>query len=411
MQADRDVRDLNPSVDSGRAMRILLVDDEPFNLELLQQELEGFGFDLRTAANGQEALDQIEAEPPDMLFLDLMMPVMDGFNVLERLQAHEQWRTIPVVIISASDDLANIVRGIELGAVDFLPKPFEPAILHARLTSGLEKKRLRDLEQQHLRALERELEIGREIQADFLPDRIPQPAGWRVQAHFEAAREVAGDFYDVFELGPGQLGLLLGDVTDKGVGSALYMALYRSLLRAGMMVDQLTGDRIEPVCESPEDCLLRAVSLVNHYICKMHSSAMLATVFLGVLETDSGILRFVNAGHDPPIHLAGDAVRTEIAPTGPILGAIEGASFQVEHLQLRPGGSLVLYSDGVPDAQDAQGRMYGADRLRQLLDPDSGADSDPFEAILADLEAHTAGADQYDDISLLVVSRMQGREG
>lgn len=385
----------------------MLVDDEPFNLELLQQELESFGFELQTAADGQEALDLIEAEPPDMLFLDLMMPVLDGFSVLERLRAHEQWRDIPVVIISASDDLANIVRGIELGAIDFLPKPFEPAILRARLNSGLERKRLRDLEQRQLRSLERELEIGREIQADFLPEHIPEPAGWQIQAHFHAAREVAGDFYDVFEVGAGQLGLLLGDVTDKGVGSALYMALYRSMLRAGLMVDQLTGDQSEPVCRSPEECLLRAVSLVNRYICQLHDSAMLATVFLAVLDTEGGQLWYISAGHDPPFHLAGGSIESEISPTGPILGAMERATHKVENLRLAVDDSLVLYSDGIPDARSAEGVMLGADKLRRLLQTDGGEDLNPFSAILDELEAHTAGAEPYDDVTLLVVRRLR----
>ncbi|MGD8634326.1 MAG: response regulator, partial [Anaerolineales bacterium] len=158
-----------PDAEGSLAPLILLVDDEPLNLDLLEQELDGSGFSILTASNGQEALERVSESPPDMIFLDLMMPVMDGFTVLEKLQAHDLWRAIPVVIISAASDLENIVRAIEMGAVDFLPKPFNPAILQARLNAGLEKKRLHDLEQRYLLSLERELEIGREIQADFLP--------------------------------------------------------------------------------------------------------------------------------------------------------------------------------------------------------------------------------------------------
>jgi CheY-like chemotaxis protein len=112
---------------------VLLVDDEPYNIDLLEQELSGLGLELIAASNGREALARVAELPPDMIFLDLMMPVMDGFGVLEALQANELWREIPVVIISASNDLVNIVRGIEMGATDFLPKPFEPAIDPVRL--------------------------------------------------------------------------------------------------------------------------------------------------------------------------------------------------------------------------------------------------------------------------------------
>ena len=384
---------------------ILLVDDEPFNLDLLEQELADLGLDIRTAENGQEALERVAEVPPDMIFLDLMMPVMDGFSVLEKLQAHEAWREIPVVIISASSDVESIVRGIEMGATDFLPKPFEPAILQARLDAGLEKKRLRDLEQRYLKSLERELEIGREIQSDFLPKEIPQPNGWTIEAHFQAAREVAGDFYDVFEIDPGKLGLLLGDVTDKGVGAAMYMALYRSLLRATMLSDTFAEDLEAADCSAPVECLLHAVRLVNRYIVKYHDSAMLATLFYGILDTGSGELCYVNAGHDPPYLLRGNAIYKTINRSGPMVGALEDAVFMVDALMLEPGDSLVLYSDGIPDAQNLDGEMMGGDRFRELLEQPDLAPSETFATVLAALDQHISGAGQYDDITLLMVSR------
>jgi serine phosphatase RsbU (regulator of sigma subunit) len=397
--------ELDRTAITGQPAKILLVDDEPFNLELLAQELEDFGFGLQTATNGREALDLVQQEPPDMVFLDLMMPVMDGFEVLERLQADEAWRSIPVVIVSASDDLDNVVRGIEMGAVDFLPKPFEPAILHARLRAGLEKKRLADLEQLYLRSLERELEIGREIQADFLPKRIPQPKGWQLTAHFQAAREVAGDFYDVFQVGPGKLALLLGDVTDKGVGSALYMALYRSLLRATLMYDRLTGEGDVVACEAPEDCLERTMKLVNRYICQSHESAMLATVFLGILDTANGQLWYASAGHDSPFVLKEGEVKAEIQPTGPVIGVIEEAVYRVRTLALAPGDCLVLYSDGITDALNRLGDMFGLERFVSKLEGQASTPAEILDRVVTALGDHVGEADQYDDVSLLLVRR------
>jgi serine phosphatase RsbU (regulator of sigma subunit) len=380
---------------------ILLVDDEPYNLDLLEQELEGRGLQLRMATNGVDALESVEASPPDMIFLDLMMPVMDGFQVLERLSADERWRDIPVVIVSASNDLENIVRGIEMGAIDFLPKPFEPDYLLARLNAGLQKKRLRDLEQRYLQSLERELEIGREIQADFLPKRIPTREGWKIQAHLRAAREVAGDFYDVFEVSPGQLGLLLGDVTDKGVGSALYMALYRSLLRATMLAESLGDDVNAQECTEPEECLRRAVTLVNRYIGKFHDSAMYVTLFFGILDTNSGELCYVNAGHDPPYFLRRGKIEERVQPTGPMVGAIEQAEYGVDRIRLETGDSLVLFSDGITDARNPSGEMFGAEHFEGLLE----GGEEPFSAVLESLEAHISDAGQFDDITLLIVER------
>lgn len=391
------------SVDERRYPLILLVDDEPFNLDLLEQELAGQDLVIQTASNGREALDHVAADPPDMIFLDLMMPEVDGFMVLERLQAHESWREIPVVIVSASNDLTNIVRGIEMGATDFLPKPFEPTILQARLNAGLERKRLRDLEHRYLKSLERELEIGREIQSGFLPKEIPQPAGWEIRAHFQAAREVAGDFYDVFEITQGQIGLLLGDVTDKGVGSALYMALYRSLLRVAMLSDTFAEDPEITECLTPEECLLRAVRLVNHYICRFHETALFATLFFGVLNTETGRICYINAGHDRPYLIREGAIQMEIEPTGPVVGVIPDATYSVETFILEPGDNLLLYSDGIPDAQDSRGEMFGHNRFREVLEEDA---QDAFVNLLAVIDTHIGEGNQFDDITLLMVGRL-----
>ncbi len=124
--------------------RILIVDDEPFNVDYLEQELEELNYETIAATNGQEALDQVQSSPPDLILLDIMMPIMDGFAVLERLKANPATRDIPVIVISANNDLQSVVRGIQQGAEDYLPKPFEPTLLHARITASLEKKSLRD---------------------------------------------------------------------------------------------------------------------------------------------------------------------------------------------------------------------------------------------------------------------------
>src|SRR5512137_2927718 len=197
---------------------ILIVDDEPFNVDYLKQELEEADHETSVAVNGQEALGEVQRHAPDLILLDIMMPVMDGFEVLSRLKANPATRDIPVIVISAQNDLRSVVRGIQLGAEDYLPKPFEPTLLHARISSSLEKKRLRDLQQLYLKGLQRELEIGREIQAGFLPEELPLVEGWEIAASLMSAREVAGDFYDVFEIPDGNVGLVIADVCDKGVG-------------------------------------------------------------------------------------------------------------------------------------------------------------------------------------------------
>jgi len=298
------------------------------------------------------------------------------------------------------------VKGIEMGADDFLPKPFEPVLLHARLNAGLEKKRLRDLEQRYLRLLERELEIGKEIQAGFLPQSIPQPQGWQIAAFFRPAREVAGDFYDVFEVEPGKLALLLGDVTDKGVGSALYMALFRSLLRSSVMMDQIIGGQEGEDRVPPEERLKKAVTLTNNYLCRVHDAGMFATLVFGVLDVESGQLCYLNAGHDHPYVLRAGQIIDALKPTGPAAGVIDEADYRIEGMVLQPGDTLVLYSDGIIDITNPSGEHFGQEGWRALLAASFDSAGLFMKATVEALDAFIAGAEQYDDMSLLVVRRV-----
>src|SRR5258706_3766297 len=198
--------------------KILIVDDEPLNVDYLEQELEELNYATISSTNGREALDKIISESPDLVLLDIMMPIMDGFAVLERVKTNPAIRDIPMIVISANNDLQSVVKGIQLGADDYLPKPFEPTLLQARIQSSLEKKRLRDLQGLYLKSLERELNIARDIQKEFLPVQLPKLDGWEVASYFKAAKEVAGDFYDAFILPDGNLAFVVADICGKGVG-------------------------------------------------------------------------------------------------------------------------------------------------------------------------------------------------
>lgn len=381
--------------------RILIVDDEPFNIDYLEQELEDAGYVTSSAANGQEALDKVRLTPPDVILLDIMMPVMDGFQVLSRLKADEATRAIPVIVISASNSLESVVRGIQLGAEDYLPKPFEPVLLHARLGSCLEKKRLHDLEQLYLKGLEREMEIGREIQQGFLPDQLPQVKGWAIAAYFKAAREVAGDFYDAFMLPDGSLACVIGDVCGKGVGAALFMTLFRSLIRATFLTD-LPDDQ---KALTPEKRLQHAISFTNHYVAETHAEAnMFATMFLGLFDPNSGKLTYANCGHEPPLWSHADGEATALRPTGPAVGAIPEAGFGTREICMDAGDLLLAFTDGIPDALDAEGNFFEKARLQGLLD----GDREPaavVERIDRELHRFVGEAEQFDDITMIVVRR------
>jgi serine phosphatase RsbU (regulator of sigma subunit) len=371
---------------------ILIVDDEPFNIDFLEQELDDLGYRTLSAPNGLEALQLVEEQSPDLVLLDIMMPGIDGFEVLTRLKADDGARHIPVIIISAMSDMGSVVRGIELGAEDYLPKPFDEVLLRARIGSALEKKQLRDLEQAYLRSLEKELEIGHQIQSGFLPAGLPEKEGWKLKAFFRPAREVAGDFYDVFELPDGKLVITLGDVADKGVGAALFMALYRSLLRSSLSNMMQLDD--------PANKLIRAVVHTNDYVSATHDLALFVTLFIGILDPETGVLSYINAGHNPPLLLQ-NGTHTLIERTGPALGVFEGQEFGSNQLRLQAGDQLFIYSDGLEDVKNAAGEFFGSERLlASFLQEDAS-----IETILGQIEQFMGEEAQYDDLTLLILDR------
>jgi serine phosphatase RsbU (regulator of sigma subunit) len=210
----------------------------------------------------------------------LFRETVSGKGVLPSDDDSKTRRDIPVIMISALNEIESVVRCIEMGAEDYLPKPFDPVLLRARVTASPEKKHLRDIERLYAQSMEKELEIGRKIQSSFFPDLLPELPGWEIATFFQASNQVAGDFYDAFLLSnPRVVGLVVADVCDKGVGSALFMAVIRSLIRifSGQthlcdIYIQDNQERLEgittPAEASPLDPAnaLIAVALTNDYI-------------------------------------------------------------------------------------------------------------------------------------------------
>ncbi len=333
------------------------------------------------------------------------MPVMDGFEVLSRLKANPATRDLPVIVISANTDLKSVVRGIQMGAEDYLPKPFEDTLLRARIASSLEKKRLRDIEQLYMKSMEHELEIGRKIQKRFLPSSLPQVEGWEIAAYFKPAREVAGDFYDAFLLPDGNLVCVVGDVCDKGVGAALFMTLFRSLVRVTAMTEFYSqGD--ETASLSPVERLQHIVSFTNNYICETHWDAnMFATLFVGIINPLDGILTYVNCGNERPMLGGAGKEPMILQATSPVVGIFPWAQYEIQETCLEEGDMLLIFSDGIPDARSEADLEYGKAPVLTRMSNCNQTATDQLGEIVADLQSFTGIAEQFDDITLLAIKR------
>jgi len=381
--------------------RLLVIDDNADNRDVLARRLKRLALThVSQAADGIEGLELLRAEPFDLVLLDVMMPRMNGVEMLEIMKAEGRLEDTPVVMISAASEVDTVVRCIELGAEDYLPKPFNAALLAARVRAVLEKKFLRAENRRQLARLERELAEAWMHQQSMLPTEFPvDPAVLDIHAVIDPALEVGGDLYDVFEVRPGLLCLAVGDVAGKGTAAALVMARTRSLLRAGTLQFQAIAGRTP----TPSEIAV----LVNEELCKNNPHLKFVTLFLAFYEMASGTLTYCNAGHVFPVVVRrGEAI--EISnPTDPALGVIEDMAFDNHRLALEIGDTLILSSDGLADIQDADLNSFGIERVLLEAAAVSGLDAAGAVArIVGAAQAFAAGEAQFDDVTVLAVRRL-----
>ncbi|MFB2877856.1 PP2C family protein-serine/threonine phosphatase [Aerosakkonemataceae cyanobacterium BLCC-F46] len=274
------------------------------------------------------------------------------------------------------------------------------------------------------KALENELEKGKQIQKDFLPEQLIQPPGWEIAAYFSPARDVAGDFYDAFELPGGYVGLVIADVCDKGVGAALFMALFRSLIRifSGQIQlqesDVLNSELREIHPNNPHKAnysaevdALKAVSLTNNYIAKIHCQlCMFATLFFGVLNPKTGVLTYINGGHEFPVIIGREGIKKRLSKTGPAVGMMPNVKFKVEQVQLEPGDILLTYTDGVPEAHSPTGEFFTEKKLLSLVEKTTCSTTHLLNTVEETLRNHIGDATQFDDITMLAIRRISSTQ-
>lgn len=282
----------------------------------------------------------------------------------------------------------RVVKGI------FTPQDLE--LLNAIASSAaiaIENARLYQVAVEKGR-LERELQIARQVQVSLLPKKIPTCPGWEFAASWQPARQVAGDFYDFIQLGQGQLGLIIADVTDKGMPAALFMALVHTILRANLR---------KPSSAAAD--LKRA----NRLICAETTSDYFVTVFYAGLDLKSGQMTYVNAGHPPPLWCK-TAEKVDIIPlvhTGIALGIDPRASFDQQTIKLDPGDYILGYTDGVTEAINESQELYGESRLRsEMVNYLTLKPTQITEAVLRSVTGWSADPAYLDDITLLIANRL-----
>lgn len=381
---------------------LLVVDDNEDNRYTLTRRLAREGYaNLVTAHDGRQALEVLRSRHVDLVLLDIAMPELNGYQVLGQMKDDLTLRDIPVIMISAVDELDSVIRCIELGAEDYLAKPFNPTLLRARVGASLEKKRLRDDVRESLKRLEEEMEAARRLQLGMLPRSFPE---WsperpvRLHAFMEPARQVGGDLYDYFFPCEGVFCFLVGDVCGKGAPAALFMARTRSLVRlATGLCQRFARDHCTPVS---------IAQLANQELCQDNDDRMFVTLFLGFLNTRSGTVAYVNAGHPAPyVSCASGAVgRIRAGKSQPPLGVTSGLVYDADTFQLQPGDAILVCSDGIAEARNADEAFYTEARIEsELRHARADTPADMISRVKNDVDRFTGHSERADDMTMLAL--------
>jgi len=382
------------------AIKIMIVDDEPDMETLIRQKfrkkIRKNEYEFFFAHNGLEALSALIENPDINLILsDINMPEMDGLTLLTKINEMKN-PALKTVMVSAYGDMENIRTAMNRGAFDFVTKPINFEDLEITINKTLNHiKVLKQASHEHeqLISIQHDLSVAKEIQQSILPQVFPAYPGrsdFDLHASMNAAKSIGGDFYDFFLIDEDHLGIVMADVSDKGIPAAIYMAVSRTVIRAAA----LKGLR-------PGECM----EYSNSLLCKESVNDMFVTVFYGILELSSGSFSYANGGHNPPYIIGSNGGCRVIEKTGGlVLGVMEDMKYKENTIKIAPSEKIFTFTDGVTEAMNIANELYGEERLEALL---AGlSEKNPKELIAAvseDLKAFTAGAKQSDDITMLAV--------
>ena len=383
----------------ARPYKILVVDDEvdlePLFLQRMRRAIRSKRYSFVFAHNGIEALDKLNEDAEiDMVLSDINMPQMDGLTLLEQIPKVDP--NMKSVIISAYGDMKNIRTAMNRGAFDFVTKPLDfkdLQITMERTLQHVEEWREALSSRDRLVALQNELDVANKMQQSILPAEFPKGGDYNVFGYMRAARNVGGDFFDVIRLANGKIGLAIADVSDKGVPAALFMMSSRTLLKGAAIGS-----------EEPS----HVVRTVNDLLVEDNEAAMFVTLLYAVYNPETGNLRYANGGHNLPFIAHQDGTSTILPSTrGIALGVMDGMDYEQSSITLAPGDTLIMYTDGVTEAENENGEEFGMDRLLQVF---AGAPppADPEETaklIFTAVDEFSDGDTQFDDLTCLTLCR------
>jgi sigma-B regulation protein RsbU (phosphoserine phosphatase) len=371
---------------------VLIVDDAPANLQMMRSILKD-DFKIRVATSGAKALDLVKAEPhPDLILLDVMMPEMDGYEVCGLLKATPEAKDIPVIFLTGKTEADDETKGFQVGAVDYIHKPFSPAVVKARVHTHLVLREAREQLARQLLEINNELEMAREIQLSILPHEIPKIKGLEIAARYLAMSSVAGDFYDFIVVDEKHLGILIADVSGHGLPAALIASMLKGALAA----------QSQHAFDPP-----RVLGGLNRSLCGRFKHHFVTAAYVFV-DMEKKSMSYAGAGH-PPLLLwrASTGSASEVLQNGLLLGFFTEAAYPAVEFPVEPGDKVVLYTDGILETRSPSKQEFGGDLFKGFLESNHNLNAETFaDSLLDELSVwsgHPRGNGQEDDITLLAL--------
>jgi len=371
---------------------LLLVDDDPENIEIVNSIL-GDKYEIRVAKNGVKALELANMEPtPGLILLDVIMPHMDGYEACKHLKEDAKTRDIPIIFLTGKTDVVDETRGFEVGAVDYIHKPFSPPIVTARVRTHLMLRDAHETVARQLATMNSELEMARQVQLSILPREIPDLPGLEIVTRYLPMSSVAGDFYDFLVMDDKHLGILIADVSGHGLPSALIASMLQSALAWQ-----------SPHASDPGQVL----SGLNRSINGKFDRHFVTAAYLFV-DMEQGTVKYAGAAHPPLLFWHAKPGRaTEYVENGLMLGPFADSSYASVTISPQRGDRIVLFTDGIVEAKNSSGSEFGLDRLKQILeskhDLPLGRLTDALLYGPSSWSQHAIGSSQSDDITLLAI--------
>lgn len=371
---------------------ILVVDDAPSNIQIVNSILKD-SYKIRIATNGAKALELAKTDPaPDLVLLDVMMPGMDGYEVCTRLKSDADTRDIPVIFLTGQTETEDETRGFSVGAVDYIHKPFSPAVVKARVETHLALRGMREQLALQLKEIQKELETARLIQQSILPEVLPNIEGLDIAARYVPMTSVAGDFYDFLTVDDKRLGVLVADVSGHGMPAALIASMLKIAFAAQ--------------CDHAADPA-RVLQGLNQALCGKFQHHYVTAAY-AFLDMGKRTLTYAGAGHPPMLMWnASTGTVRDVEENGLFLGKFDFAAYTSVEIPLAPGDWALLYTDGISETNNPDGVEFGSERLRPCLPAVQDGSADEFAIrLLRELDTWSArgkGEDLDDDLTLVAL--------